>query len=369
MVKTAAGDCVPMAERPPHLLARVALQRPGFRLEMAIRLERPGVAALHGPSGCGKTSFLRVLAGLEPQAEGLVQVGDRCWQDSDRSLWVPPWRRAVGFVFQENRLFPHLSVGENLRFGARQRGLPPRGEAFDRVVALLGLGPLLDRHPTTLSGGEQRRVAIGRALLTRPRLLLLDEPLAGVDADRRDEILPHLQRLVAETRMPMVLVTHDWAEVLRLSDQLYLMADGRVVDHGPTLELQYRLDGCRLNALDARVQGWHEADRLALLWVGDDLVRVPASAPPRQSRVRVLVSPLEIAVSRAPVTASSILNVLRCRLQSLTDLPDGRTRLDLAGRGWRLQAIITQASVRRLELKPGVELHALIKSVVIDWGG
>ena len=351
-----------MAE--PALDARIRLQRGDFRLEMAMRLERPAVAALHGPSGCGKTTFLRCLAGLEPAAVGSVRVGGDCWQESRSGLRLPPHRRRVGLVFQDTRLFPHLNVKDNLLFGARQWRL--RASRLDEIVDLLGLEKLLDRHPATLSGGERQRAAIARALLAAPRLLLLDEPLSAVDATHKAEILPYLERLFRQVNVPVVLVSHDWQDVLRLSHEVYVMAAGRLREHGPTLELQYRLGDHRLNALEAEVEGWDRTDELLRLRLGSDLVQVPARRRPDVQRLRLLVSPLEIAVSREPVTHSSILNVLACRLENLSPLAGGKVLLLLAGNGWRLEAIITRASARRLRLAPGIALYALIKSVVVD---
>ncbi len=354
------------ASSPASLFARLRLHRGGFAMEMEMRLEQPLVAALYGPSGCGKSSFLRALAGLEPAAEGVVRVNGRSWQESARGIMLPPHRREVGLVFQESRLFPHLDVEGNLAFGARQRKNGPSPERFRETVALFGLDKLLRRRPDTLSGGEKQRVAIARALLSGPRLLLLDEPLSAVDAAHKAEIFPYLERLFHRIRIPVILVSHDWREVLRLSREVYIMEQGRLRRHGDTLELQYERNDYRLNALEARVHRWCEAERLMELHIGGDLIRVPSQEPPRTESMRLLVSPLEVAVSREPVTRSSILNVLRCRLGSVRLLDEGRAALDLEGDGWRLQAVITQASTRRLELKPGVELYALIKSVLVD---
>ena len=351
---------------PPSLYARIHLGRGGFTLHLQMLLKQPGVVALYGPSGCGKTTFLRCLAGLEREAEGHVQVGSRCWLDTARGVFEPPHRREVGVVFQDTRLFPHLDVEENLRFGARQRNLDLPPERFRETVTLFDLEKLLRRRPATLSGGEKQRVAIARALLCGPRLLLLDEPLSAVDPGRKSEILPYLERLFHQVMIPVVFVSHDWQDVLRLSSQVYIMEQGHLRRHGRTLELQYETGDYRLNALEARVHGWNAEDRLLQLWIGEDLIRVPAQRPPEARHMRLLVNPLEIAVSRTPVTHSSILNVLRCRLTALHPLEDGKAALDLEGSGWKLQAVITQASTRRLELEPGVELYALIKSVLVD---
>ncbi len=353
-------------EAPPSLYARLHLRQGNFHLDMGMLLRRPGVVALYGPSGCGKSTFLRCLAGLEKRAEGKLQVGRHCLMDSSQDIFVPSHKRRVGLVFQDTRLFPHLDVEANLRFGIRHRPSGGAGPGFDQAVELFDLSPLLGRRPATLSGGEKQRVAIARSLLTEPRLLLLDEPLSAVDATRKAEILPYLERLFQQAMIPVVLVTHDWQDVLRLSSQVYIMEQGQLKHHGPTLKLQYRHGDARLNALDARVHGWKPEDRLLMLWIGEDLIRVPAQQPPAARRMRLLISPLEIAISRSPVTNSSILNVLRCRLSELEKMEDGRVLLTLEGAGWKLQAIITQASTRRLELEPGLELYALIKSVVVD---
>ena len=329
-------------------------------------LHRPGVVALYGPSGCGKTSFLRCLAGLEPAAEGRIQLGRHCWQDSSRGIFLPPHRRDVGMVFQDTRLFPHLRVEENLLFGARQRKLRPAQERFESILAMFDLESLLQRRPATLSGGERQRVAIARSLLTNPRLLLLDEPLSAVDAGRKSEILPYLERLFHEAMIPVIFVSHDWQDVLRLSSQVYIMEEGRLRRHGPTMELQYQVGDYRLNALEARVHAWQPDDQLLLLRIGEDLIRAPAQRPPGVRRMRLLISPLEIAISREPVTSSSILNVLRCTLSDLRPLDDGKTALTLQGAGWKLQSVITRASTRRLELEKGLEVYALIKSVLVD---
>ena len=229
-------------EAPASLYARLHLRQGGFHLDMGMLLRRPGVVALYGPSGCGKSTFLRCLAGLEKHAEGKLQVGRHCLMDSSRDIFVPSHKRRVGLVFQDTRLFPHLDVEANLHFGARHR---PSGDAdpgFDQAVELFDLGPLLGRRPATLSGGEKQRVAIARSLLTEPRLLLLDEPLSAVDATRKAEILPYLERLFHQAMIPVVLVTHDWQDVLRLSSQVYIMEQGHLKHHGPGIHQEgYRV--------------------------------------------------------------------------------------------------------------------------------
>ena len=197
-----------------------------------------GVTALFGPSGCGKTTVLRCVAGLQMLRDGYLSIGGEVWQDG--AAFRPPYERSVGYVFQEASLFPHLSVRGNLLYGHR-RALRRGAEEvtrFDDVVALLGIEGLLDRSPLRLSGGERQRVAVGRALLSQPRLLLMDEPLAGLDRLSKDEILPYLEALHTALSIPILYVSHDLAEVERLADHLVLIEAGRVVAYGPLEELQ-----------------------------------------------------------------------------------------------------------------------------------
>jgi len=217
---------IPITVRVRHDLGRIAL-------DVDVTIE-DGLTALLGPSGSGKTSTLHVIAGLLRPDEGLVQCGDETLADSSRRIWVPPHRRRVGYVFQDSRLFPHLTVRQNLGFGrwfSRPSG--PTTPSTDDLVQLLDLGPLLTRHPVRLSGGETRRVALARALLSGPRLLLLDEPLGSVDVAHRQDILPYLDRLMAEFRLPAIYVTHDAAEITGRTTRTIRMREGRAWLDGP----------------------------------------------------------------------------------------------------------------------------------------
>jgi molybdate transport system ATP-binding protein len=221
--------------------ATLLLRRPAFTLDLNLSLPSRGVSALFGPSGCGKTTVLRALAGLE-RAAGSVQVDGEVWQDDRAARFVPTHQRALGYVIQEAALFAHLNVLDNLRYA--QRRAPPSGPkvALDSAIELLGIGPLLQRQTHSLSGGERQRVAIARALASQPRLLLMDEPLAALDAARKAEILPTLQRLQAELALPIVYVSHAVNEVVRLADHVVLMAAGRAVAAGPAAQMLARLD-------------------------------------------------------------------------------------------------------------------------------
>jgi molybdate transport system ATP-binding protein len=199
-----------------------------FDLDVALTLEGP-VTALFGPSGAGKTTLLQILAGLLRPRQGRIAIDGEVWFDTEAGIFVPPYRRRIGYVFQEGRLFPHLTVRQNLLYGRWLSHRASRLIDVDAVVALLGIEPLLARHPRNLSGGEQQRVAIGRALLASPRLLLMDEPLASLDAARRAEILPYIERLRDNFAIPIVYVSHAAEEVERLANEIVSLADGRVV--------------------------------------------------------------------------------------------------------------------------------------------
>ena len=219
--------------------ARLALAGPGFTLDVALQMPSQGITALFGPSGCGKTTVLRALAGLE-RAAGRVAIDGEVWQDDAQRRFVPTHQRPLGYVIQEAALFPHLSVRANLDYGRRRAGGPAQAFALDTVIDLLGIGALMDRRPTTLSGGERQRVAIARALATAPRLLLMDEPLAALDAARKAEILPYLERLHQALAMPIVYVTHAMDEVARLADHLVLLEAGAVRAAGPLAARRHR---------------------------------------------------------------------------------------------------------------------------------
>ena len=316
---------------------RLALTKGTFSLDVDLTVPTTGLTAVFGPSGAGKTTLLRCIAGLEPAARGTVRVGATVWQDA--ATFVPPHRRAAGLVFQDTRLFAHLSVAANLDFGRRRIPSGRAAPARDAVIDLLGLGALLDRRTSGLSGGEAQRVAIGRALLASPDFLLLDEPLAAVDTARKGEILPFLERLHRSAAMPVLLVSHDVEDVARLADRVVLLEAGRLRGQGaPAATLAAR-------APDAA-------------WV----VTVPASVlsgggHPGQA---VRVAARDVAVFLDPPGPSSALAVLPAAVRAVDEAADGHALLTLDANGIRLLALVPRDFPARHGLGPGSAVHAAI---------
>ena len=356
---------------------RLALARRGFTLDVALDMPERGITAIFGPSGCGKTTVLRALAGLE-RARGRVAIGGDVWQDDAAGLFVPAHRRPLGYVIQEAALFPHLDVRRNLAYGMSRATAGLARIALDQVVTLLDIGRLMDRRTGSLSGGERQRVAIARALATSPRLLLMDEPLAALDAARKAEILPYLERLHTELALPIVYVTHAMDEVARLADHLVLLDAGRLLAAGPLTELLARTDlpiGRQDEAgvvIEARIIEHDTAYGLSRigfdggsLWVGET-----TAAKGAQVRARVLAR--DVSVARLAPIQTSVVNVLPVVLDSLhVERSTALLRLAVgdtgAGRTWLL-ARITRRSCESLALRPGDSLYAQIKGVALMQG-
>jgi molybdate transport system ATP-binding protein len=364
---------------PDRVQLALTVGYPAFRLELKLDLPGTGVIALFGRSGSGKTTALRLLAGLE-RGQGSAWVLGACWQDSARGVFVPTHERRVGYVFQEASLFPHLTVRGNLDYAVRRRrrdaGAPRADVARDPVVALLGIGPLLARAPDRLSGGERQRVAIARALLAAPRMLLMDEPLAALDAIHKAEFFPYLARLRGELSIPILYVTHALEEAARLADHLVLLDQGRVVASGAAGEMFARVDLSSAFADEAGVVidgvvGAQDAPfhltRLDFdggwLWVGGvDL--------PRGTTLRARVLARDVSLVLGPSPPSSILNIIEARVVEIADDGPDRVmvRLSLgAGAAGRvpLLARITRRSREVLELRPGLAVRAQVKSVAL----
>jgi molybdate transport system ATP-binding protein len=332
-----------------------------------------GLTALFGRSGAGKTSLINAIAGLYRPNAGRIAVDDAVLTDTASGIFVPAHRRRVGYVFQEGRLFPHLSVRQNLLYG---RWFAPKvagGADLDQIVELLGIGNLLARRPANLSGGEKQRVAIGRALLARPRLLVMDEPLASLDEGRRAEILPYIERLRDEMRVPIVYVSHSIAEVARLATTLVVLSEGKVAAIGPTAQIMGRIDLFPLTGraeagaiLATRVAGHDDKFGLTVLRAAAGELRVPHLDLPIGATLRVRIRARDVMIALESPTGLSALNVLPGIIAEIAggDGPIVQMRLDCAGEA--LVARLTRRSVETLGLVPGKQVHAVIKSIAFD---
>jgi molybdate transport system ATP-binding protein len=347
----------------------------GFTLDAAFD-SAGGLTALFGRSGAGKTSLVNAIAGLYRPTSGHVAVDGETLTDTASGIFVPAHRRRVGYVFQEGRLFPHLNVRQNLVYGRwfAPKAVPktPGGE-FDQVVGLLGIDRLLARRPANLSGGEKQRVAIGRALLARPRLLVMDEPLASLDEGRRAEIFPYIERLRDVMKMPIVYVSHSIAEVARLATTVVVMSDGQVAAIGPTAQIMGRIDLFPLTGraeagaiLTTRVAAHDTAFGLTVLTTAAGELRVPHLDLPIGAALRVRIRARDVMIALTPPENLSALNVLPGTVAEIGD-GDGpivQMRLDCAGEA--LVARLTRRSVQTLGLIPGLKVHAVIKSIAFD---
>ncbi len=353
----------------------IAMRLGAFALQARFATD-PGVTALFGRSGSGKTSIVNAIAGLIRPQRGRIAVDGAVLFDSERGIDLPVHRRRVGYVFQEARLFPHLTVRQNLLYG---RWFTPRAErvaGLDEVVGLLALASLLDRRPSRLSGGERQRVAIGRALLTSPRILLMDEPLASLDAARKAEILPFVERLGHELRLPIVYVSHALEEVARLASTVVLVAEGRIADSGPTAEVLTRMDSAgrsgrfeTASLLEVRVAGRDEGFGLTRLDHPAGALVVPELDLPVGASLRLRIRARDVAISMAPPRGLSIRNVLRGRVARLVPMPPALVEVELDLAGSPLAARITRRSAVELGLVPGSEVWALIKSAALEGRG
>ena len=332
-----------------------------------------GVTALFGRSGSGKTSIIRIIAGLIRPDHGRVSLDDSILADTDRQVFVPRHRRRFGYVFQEARLFPHLSVRQNLNYGRWFAPRNERSESFDGVVDLLGIAALLDRRPAKLSGGEKQRVAIGRALLSSPRLLLMDEPLAALDEARKAEILPYLERLRDETQIPIIYVSHSIAEVARLANRVVVMRDGKVETIGPAVDIFSQLSGPlaidRREAgvlLEGRVEHVEDRHRLTVVALKAAKLFVPGQAAAIGKTVRVHIPARDVMLATTRPEGLSALNILEGEVRDIGAATDGTVEVTVDCGGDIVLARITQLSAERLGLRVGLPVHAVIKTVALE---
>lgn len=345
-----------------------------FSIDATFTVDSTGVTALFGPSGAGKTSIINMVAGLSRPDAGFVIVNGRTVFDSEKGIDIPPEDRGFGYVFQDGRIFPHLSVRSNLTYGMRLVPRNKRTIAFDDVVDLLGIGHLLKRRIANLSGGEKQRVAIGRALLTSPSLLLMDEPLASLDEARKSEVLPFVERLPSRLSIPILYVSHSLTEILNLADTLVLLDSGRVQSVGPVEDVANRPElafGKNRNeggTVVPTVVDHHDlTDGLTYLRFGRNLLRVPLFDASQGAKVRVQIDPRDVALALAAPSDTSVQNIFPAVVEQVTE-HDGalvEVRLDI---GTPISSQVTRKAKRDLDLKRGQSLFVMVKSVAISRG-
>jgi len=349
-----------------------------FTLDVAFEAPTRGITALYGPSGCGKTTILRCIAGLQ-RLSGHFSIGGNSWQSDEAGIFRKPHERPVGYIFQDATLFPHLSVRKNLLYGARRaaRNGTPQTIAEDEIIALLGIGHLLDRAPHALSGGEKQRVSVGRALLSQPRLLLMDEPLSALDQTTKEEILPYFEVLHEHLSIPILYVSHEIREIERLADRLVVLREGRVVTSGTLAEIEadprspaLRIAGLAVT-LEGRVSGFDETYGLTAMAVPGGTLFVTGRHGEAGAirRLRILASDVSLSLS-APCD-STVLNSLPGRIVTLDDPNAMAATVDVwaalgeAGSGPHVAARIPRKACALLDLKPGMPVFLQIRSVTL----
>lgn len=344
---------------------------PDFTLDVSLALPASGVTAVFGRSGSGKTTLLRAIAGLERVAGGYLAVRADVWQDAARGIFRPVHQRPLGYVFQDANLLAHLSVAGNLDFGLRRTPPALRRLPLDQAIALLGIEKLLPRRVSSLSGGERQRVAIARALATSPQLLLMDEPLASLDIERKAEVLPYLERLAHELRIPMLYVSHALDEVARLADHLVLLDTGCVLATGPAAELLSRLDlplahgdaaAAIIDAVVTRLEPDYHLSHAE--FAGGQISLINRSLHLGQ-RVRVRVQARDVSLSLQRQSGSSVLNVFAASVTHLSPDSPGQVMVGLSAGGSTLLARISLKSADTLQLQVGLPVFAQVKGVAV----
>ncbi len=352
----------------------VTHQQGNFHIDIAFRGAVSGVTALYGPSGAGKTSIVNMVAGLSRPDAGKIDIGGLCLFDSARGIHLPPEKRRIGYVFQDGRLLPHLSVRSNLTYGMHRTPIRRRFVKFDQVIDLLGIRHLLDRRPARLSGGEKQRVAIGRALLTSPAMLLMDEPLASLDAARKSEVMPFIMRLSREFSIPILYVSHAMDEILNLADHMVMIRDGQMLAAGDLDTLLSRPDlqpyfghsdtGAVLSTV---VETPCDTHGLTHLRFGDKILKVMHIPAAKGDPMRVRIPARYVAIALEAPARTSFQNIFPGKILEIVDhdQPFVDVRLDI---GTSLWARITRQSLMDLDLKIGQPVFALIKSVMVSMG-
>ena len=344
-----------------------------FHLNVAFSADAP-IVGLFGRSGSGKTSIVNAIAGIGRPTRGSIRINDHVLFDAARGINLPPEERRVGYVFQDSLLFPHLDVLANLTYGERLRATGDRFIARDRVIELLGLANLLHRKPRTLSGGEKQRVAVGRALLAQPRILLMDEPIAALDVARKVEILDYIERLRDELAIPIVYVSHSVTEITRLADTVVVLSEGKCIAVGDVedvmgrSELRPAMGRYEAGSLvEARVVRYDPQSQLTILGFDGGELRVPFVKAAAGERVRVRIRARDVSLALTRPTGISILNVLPGRVAAVSgDGSEPVVDVDVAIGGARIVARVTRYSLRELDIVSGLDVFVLVKAVSFD---
>lgn len=357
----------------PVLKLDFTTRRGDFELEVAAELPARGITGIFGRSGAGKSTLIDTIAGIARPLRGRIALDDTVFVDVAQRRWAPIETRRIGYVFQDAKLFPHLRVISNLRYGRRRARGSSAGIEWERVVEVMDLGRLLQRWPNTLSGGERQRVALARALLAQPRLMLMDEPLASLDAPRKAEILHYIERVRAEYPMPVLFVSHSVDEMVRIADHLLVLAGGRVFACGPFLDL---VGDVRLqphlgrfeagSVIECTVEGHDEPLALTTLAFGGGRLRVPRLELAVGAHLRARLRARDVAVATRDPTELSITNRIHGRIVELVPRTGPYVDVVIDATGTRLQALITRESCERLRLASGTAVVALIKAVALD---
>ena len=353
------------------LSVTISHQLSDFHLDAQFEAKGP-LTALFGASGSGKSTLVNVIAGLVHPASARIIVDGETLIDTSRKVFQPAHRRRVGYVFQDARLFPHLSVFQNLRYGKWFAPQQQRYANEDNIIGLLGIEPLLSRKPSQLSGGEKQRVAIGRALLASPRLLLMDEPLASLDSGRKAEIMPYIERLRDDLEIPILYVSHSLAEVARLANDIVVLADGKVAAYGPAQDIMQRLDlvpederGEVGAILDMQVLSYDSGFDMTTLTSAAGTLRMQGHAGNSGKLLRIRIRARDVMIATQEPTFISALNIISGRISRMEESGGASMTITLDCAGSPLMARITRQSAAALELAPGQPVYAVVKSVSI----
>jgi molybdate transport system ATP-binding protein len=353
-----------------HNKFQIALKKGSFNLDVDIEFKVGECLGLWGSSGSGKTSLLRALAGLEQTAQSVIHVAGQVWQDSAKSVCLPPWLRPVGYVFQDASLFPHLDVENNLRFAVKRNKNKPDPRLWSSTLELLGIGGLLKRNPSLLSGGERQRVAIARALLAEPILLLLDEPLSAIDSDKKSEVLPWLERVRKELKISMVYVTHSKEEFLNLAESVAVIKEGHIYQKGPLSTVFPGFSRSPISEqpiefeLQARVSDNDEGLQLMKLEFSGGSIWVKQEKVPTDKLLIITVLAQEVIVTPDFAGAGSELNMFEGKITDISDMPHPSEKLlKLSAGEVTLYSKTTSKAVDQLALKSGMKVWIQIRNI------